>query len=532
MSDQKNNKANILFLLILFFSAFAVRVCAFHNIPMMNPDGPVYIHQARAIYYGLWGSIGHCSEVDYLTLYTVFIAAVYPVTGNWMHAAMAVNLIFGTLMIIPLYLFLRRFTDEKTGFVTAFIFAMMPILVIQSVNVIRDPSYWFFSMLGLYLLVNDDEKRKNFFLILSSLSFLIATATRIEGIIFVICGCLYTMSVFKESKWKTTMIFLSPVILSLCCFIAIQLLRHPDKLYWYRFKEVPLMLTHTFDRYRHVELNLTNILRNTPPGIMSCFIENSRTFIWFTAIGVILQSAWEAMFYFFFVVLLLGLTRMSERIRSDRRILPLIITTIISLIVLYFYCINTWSMENRRLVMVILPSSIFIGFGIEKIISWMHKKFNLSESVIIVILCVLILLITLPKNLRKQEEDKLVFKEIGQTIAVLDGGTGEIEMMVMGDNFRWINYYANLHVAGAPCPDKNNDWRKDKGVTDSSYKDFIGNIRKKKIKYFIWEENRWPVNTFPFLESARTEDLKNLKEWKHRDTGRIILFQVLYPGKG
>jgi len=66
----------------------------------MNNDGPVYIHQARALYYGLWQSINTCS-VDWLTPYSILIALAYPITGDWVNAAMAVNLIFGTLMIIP-----------------------------------------------------------------------------------------------------------------------------------------------------------------------------------------------------------------------------------------------------------------------------------------------------------------------------------------------------------------------------------------------------------------------------------------------
>ncbi len=528
MITGKNEKYKILSLLALVLSAFAIRVCSFHNTMMMNLDGPVYIHQARAVYHGLWGAISTCSGVDYLTLYTIFIAAVYPVAGDWMHAAMAINLIFGTLMIIPLYLFLRRFVDEKSSFVTSFIFAMLPLLVVQSVNVIRDPSFWFFSISGLYLLVYDNEKRTPFFLILSSLSLIIATATRVEGIVFIIGGCVYTMSVFKERRLKATMIFLSPVFLSLGCFIIVQLIRHPDKLYWYRFQEIPLILINTLERYRHIEANLTRIFFDTPPGSMRGFIESSRTLIWFTAIGVILNSALEAFFYIFFLVFLLGLPEMIKRMRNDVRILPLAITTVISLVVLYFYCLNTWSMENRRLVMAILPSAIIVGFGTEKIIAWMHKKFNLSASVVVAILCVLILSITLSKNLRIQEEDKLVFKEIGETVALLDGGTGEIEMMTMGDHFRWNNYYANLHVAGAPCPDKNDDWRNDKGIIDGRYKDFISNIRKKKICYIIWEEKNWPVNSFSFLKSVRPDDLKQLKEWKHKDTGRIILYRVVY----
>ena len=182
--------------------------------------------------------------------------------------------------------------------------------------------------------------------------------------------------------------------------------------------------------------------------------------------------------------------------------------------------------------MAILPSAIFVGFGTEKIIAWMHKKFNLSASIIVAILCILILLITLPKNLRIQEEDKLVFKEIGESIALLDGGAGEIELMTLGETIRWNNYFANLHVSGAPCPEKYSDWRNEKGIVASSYKDFISDIRAKKISYVVWEEKHWPPDTFSFLKSIQPDDLKQLKEWKHKDTGRIILYRVLYPRKG
>jgi hypothetical protein len=311
----------------------------------------------------------------------------------------------------------------------------------------------------------------------------------------------------------------------------VQLIRHPDKLYWYRFQEIPLILINTLDKYRHIEANLTTIFFDSPPGSMRGFIENSRTLIWFTAIGVIFNSALEAFFYIFFLVLLLGLTGMSKRMRNDVRILPLAITTMISLVVLYFYCLNTWSMENRRLVMAILPSAVFVGFGTEKIIAWMHKKFNLSISVIMAILCLLVLLFTLPKNLKIQEADKLVFKDVGETIARFDGDSGKIELITLGGAWRWIDYYANIHVAGAPCPDKHDDWRKDKGIINGSYKDFISNIRTEKIRYIIWEEKNWPVNTFSFLKSVQPEDLRKLKEWKHRDADRIILYKVLYPKK-
>jgi 4-amino-4-deoxy-L-arabinose transferase-like glycosyltransferase len=529
MIFQKDSKAIIGPLVILVVSALAIRLFAFTHTMMMNPDGPLYIHQARALYYGLWQAINTCSGVDYPTLYTVLIAAAYPVTGDWVHAAMAVNLIFGTLMIIPLYLFLRRFLDEKTSFLTTFIFVMLPLFVVQSANVIRDPSYWFFSVLGFYLLVYDDERDTPVVLVLSSLSFILATATRIEGIVFIIGGCLYTLMVFKGRRLKALLLFLSPMILAISCLIVVQLIRHPDSFYWYRFQEIPGRIIGAFEQYQDLRTNLKPLVLHPPPGIPPEFMDYSRTLIWFTALGVVLNSAMEAFFYPFFLLLLYGMSGLRARMQNDRRILPLVITVAISFIVLYLYCLNIWSMENRRLAMVIFPSTLLVGFGAEKLIRWLHKRFGLADFIGVVVLCILVLVLTLPKNLKVREADKLVFKEIGETIVRLDGSSGEIEMITLGSNWRFNDYYANLHVQGAPCPEKYTNWGEFIG---GSYDDFIRSMRMQNIRYIVWEEKRWPRDKFAFLNSVQQTDLTQLKEWAHRDTGRIILYRVLYQKKG
>jgi hypothetical protein len=509
----------------------AIRLFAFTHTLMMNLDGPVYIHQARALYYGLWQAINACAGLDYLTLFTIFTAAAYPVTGDWVQAAMAVNLIFGTLMIIPLYLFLRRFLDEKTSFLTTFIFVMLPLFVGQSVNVIRDPSCWFFSVLGLYLLVYDDERDTPIVLILSGLSFMVATATRVESIVFIIGGCLYTLMVFKGRRLKAVLLFLSPMILAMSCFVVVQFIRHPDSFYWYRFQEIPLKIMNTFEQYRDLRTNLEPLVLNPPPGINIGFMMYSRTLIWFTALGVVLNSAMGAFFYPFFLLLLYGLGGMKDRMRNDKRILPLVMTIAISLMVLYLYCLNAWTMENRRLVIVILPSTVLVGFGAEKLIRWLHKRFGLSDFIAVVVLCILVLVLTLPKNLKVQEADKLVFKEIGETIARLDGRSGEIEMITLGAYWRLNDFYANLHVQGAPCPEKYTNWFKDESIV-GSYDDFIRSMRLRNIRYIVWEEKRWPQDKFAFQNSVQTKDLTQLKEWKHKDTGRIILYRVMYQKNG
>jgi len=337
--------------------------------------------------------------------------------------------------------------------------------------------------------------------------------------------------VFKNRRVKALFLFLSPIILAIASFIAVQLIRHPGSFYWYRFHQIPLYIVRLFDSYRDLEKNLTPLVLNPPSGIPLEFMRYSRTLIWFTALGVVLQSAMEAFFYPFFLLLIGGLAGIRDRMRKDKRLLSLLLTVTISLIVLYIYCLNTWSMENRRLIMVIIPSAVFLGFGMEKLINWLHIKFGLSDSMGMIVICLLILLFTLPKDLKVREADKLVYKDIGETIAQLDGRSGVIEMITLGNAVRWNDYYANLHVKGAPCPDKYSNWRHDRSIVGNSYEKFIDNIRMRNIRYIVWEEKTWPKDKFTFLQSIRPNDLRKLEEWNHQDTGRIILYQVIYQKK-
>jgi 4-amino-4-deoxy-L-arabinose transferase-like glycosyltransferase len=503
-----------------------MRVITFNNTLMMNNDGPVYIHQARAIYHGFWQAIGSCT-VDYPTLYTLLIAAFYPLAGDWVFSAMAVNLAFGTLMIIPLYLFLRRFLDEQASFLTSFIFAMLPLFVIQSVNVIRDPSYWFFCILGLYFLVYNDKSKTPYALVLSSLSFLVATATRVEGLILIIGGCFYAVTVFKGRRFKAACLFLCPVLLLAASFVLLQVFRNPGDFYWYRFNDIPVILARAFEKYHHLEQQLTALISSIQSGILKEFLLHSRELIWFITLGVILQSALEAYFYFFFVLLLLGFIGLKDKIRNDTRLWTLIVIAVISLFVLYLYCLNIWSMENRRLATVIIVSSVIIGFGVEKTLNWLRHKRGLSGFSAVALLCILVLIITVPQNIKIQEADKLVYKEIGETIAQIDGKQGKVDLIDLG-GMRWIHFYANLHVKEPPCPDDYRNWQRDKTIFGSSYNDFIRSVKSRNVRYIVWMENFWPKNRFPFLESLRDEDLRKLKEWHHRDTGKIILYKVRY----
>jgi len=187
-SDNKYSYFRISILIILL--GFAIRLFSFHYTYIINPDGVLYIHQARAIYYGIKDSILTCS-MSYLSNYSILIVLAYKIFGDWVAAAKSVSLFFGTITLIPLYFLLDRFFKKEITVLTTLVFALIPIFVAKSVDVVRDPIYWFFSVLGLYLFVSQIEKRNYLYLILSSLCFLMAAWARIEAILFVLASFIF-----------------------------------------------------------------------------------------------------------------------------------------------------------------------------------------------------------------------------------------------------------------------------------------------------------------------------------------------------
>ena len=78
-------------ILLVLVLGLALRLFAWQHTGIVNSDGTVYIHQARAVYYGLWDSVNSCT-ITYPSITTLCIAAAYPLFGDWVIAGTAVSL--------------------------------------------------------------------------------------------------------------------------------------------------------------------------------------------------------------------------------------------------------------------------------------------------------------------------------------------------------------------------------------------------------------------------------------------------------
>jgi 4-amino-4-deoxy-L-arabinose transferase-like glycosyltransferase len=518
-----NNPIYFAILISIFTLGFLIRLFACHNTFIVNPDGVLYINQAKAMYFGQWGELTSCI-IGYVSNYPILIVSAYTIFGDWILAAKAVSLLFGSMTLIPLYLLLRRFFDKEISMLSTLLFAVIPVFVGRSADVVRGPIYWFFLALGLYFFVRSGDKRYRLLILLSCLSFLIAAWARVEAILVIVMSFFYILAVRQEKKLEKLAIFVMPVIFFLLFVLASPSLLNVPSENIFRLSEVGGKFTAPFVQYGNLRVSLAELADKPVMGISVYFLHKVRKLVWLIALGTVFGYLVKAFFYPFFAIFILGLGGMWTRIKGDSRVLYLSLLCISALVLFYLQLLTNWIMAERFFALFVLPSFIFVGFGLEKIILFLRTRLNFKGSVALLLVSLLILALALPKNLKSRERDKTVFKEIGQFIASSEGPSGEIEVAASRNSVGWISFYANLEYPGAPCPYKYMGLEK---IMGNNYNEFVRNLRRENIRYFLWEERYWATEKFDFLKERNPNDFKELGRWNHPDTGRMILFKLI-----
>jgi len=508
------------FWVILLGAAIRIYACA--QTYIVNPDGTLYIHQARALYYGLWKQAIPCGT-GFLSNYAFLITAAFPFFGDWIQAARAVSLLFGTLTLVPIYFLLRRFFTESISALAVLVFAVMPVLVGRSADVIRDPVYWFFLVLGMSCFTARKSTKGYGGLLLSSLSFLLATWARVEAMAAIFVSAIYLIVAEREARLKKLALFLIPIIaVAGVTFIAAWIYGLPPS-GLYRAHEIIDKASGPVSHYKLLRLHLADLGSGIQDPLVKRFLPEASNFGWLVGLGTFANRALEAFFYPLFGLFLLGFLQIKTYIRKEPALIYFILMIVVATGALYIHILQWWILDNRHMAIVIFPSAVFAGLGIQRIRLFLQSRFGLKDRAAFWVIFAVILVFTLPKNLQPREKDKEVFKEIGETVARISGNRKEIRVAASMDTIRWFSFYANLKYPGAPCPQHYNDFNT---LVGDSYEAFLSNLKSMDVSYFLWEKRHWPRDRYDFFQKGYKKDFKKIGRWKHRDTGRMILFKI------
>jgi len=514
-----NFSREALFVILLGF-AIRLFICQFTYI--INPDGVLYIHQARALYYRQWESLTTCS-MSFLSIYPVIISWAYSIFNDWIIAAKSISVLFGSMTLIPVYLLFRRIFDDKISTLGTLVFALMPVFAIRSADVVRGPVYWFFSVLGIYFFVSRFYGSKfRLYLFLSCLSFLLASLARIEAMMFIALS-LFFLLIKDAKKIQSSAFFILPSFIALFLILSSSIFLDLSISSIFRINEIQVKFSGPFIEHINLRAYLQDLSNQQHIETVKFFLHKARNLTWLIAIGTLFVYVVKVFFYPFFLLFLAGFMKLNGKIKEIKPIFYLLILSVAALVVLYFHILQTWIISQRFMVLFVLPSFIFIGFGLKNLTNFLKARLSLSLPAALSLVCLLVLVFGLSKDLKPREADKLVFREIGEFIAKQEGNSKEIEIAASLHTIRWLSFYANLNYPGAPCPQPCSSFL---AIVGDSYKCFIRNLHRNKFRYFLWEEKHWPNHTFNFIEQKKADDFSELRRWNHPDTGRMILFKL------
>ena len=510
---------------LILLLGFLIRLYACLDTAIINPDGTLYIHKARVLYYGQPEQARSCGP-PYASVYPILIAWAYGLLHDWVAAARSVSLFFGSLTLIPVYLLVRRFSTLLVSAVCVLSFALIPTLVDTSADAIKGPIAWFFVGFGLYLFVLQLENDRRVYLFFSSVCYMVASLARVDSILCLLVSCFYILFGGQKRKTQKLIYFLAPVVIAGLVGVSVTIALGIDVMNDFRISEAVAKFSAFAGAYSALRITLAS-LAEQHTGNLTFFLEKARQLVWFIGLGTLLQYLLSSFFYPFFFLFLLGLGGLREKLKSDRRIRYLAVLSCFCLVLLYFHLLETWITETRFFVIFMLSTAIFLAFGIEKAVRFLQDRLHMSARSGLSIVCLFILAFGLAKNLKPREEDKSVFKQIGEFIAQREGNGRVIPVFASQRTLAWVSFYSNLHYRGAPCPMGEGDFET---IVGRNSEEFIRHLKRAGIKYFLWEEKPWRNVPFDFFEKMDPHEFKEVGRWTHVDTGRLILLRLAQSG--
>mgnify|MGYP006289284565 CR=1 FL=1 len=493
-----------------------IRLFTFQQTLVVNTDAIFYIQQAKAVYYGLADRI--TSGYPYLTNYSLFIVIGYLLLGDWITAASGVSIFFGTLVLIPLYWLSRRFFDEKISILALLTMALSPSFVNMSRDVLRGPTCWFFMMIGIFLFVLHLERRRPAHLLIGCTCLLLSAWARIEVLLFPCVSALFLLFKGGRTRWKDLIWFLSPAFLMVAVALGKVFFFHMQPLALIGPERIIERLTVLADRYDMVRTMLSQLIDQQYPGhIYKYFLEKVRNLVWLIAIGALFVQITRAFFFPFFLLFIGGGISARTRVLRDSRLGYLTSLSGAALLLLFAQVIYLWAMFDRWIALFLFPAYVFIGFGLIALINAASKKIRWKPAWIYVMVMVVVVTVSLPKNLRFSiRDEKLVFAEIGRFIADREQGNLPVSIAGTFKEILLVDFYTHLNFKGAPVFDRNLILEKEKS-------EWIETIANEKTDYFIWDEESMGNTEANWIQQ---HPVTPVNEWRSEKLGKLILYRV------
>ena len=118
-----------------------------------------------------------------LNVYPLILTGLHRLGGDWELAGQAWSVAMASLVVLPLFGWLRRQFDDATAAAGCALYAIHPKLLISSALIIRDPTFWLLLTLTVYLAWRAVLELKPWLFAAAGVALALAIHTRTEGLL-------------------------------------------------------------------------------------------------------------------------------------------------------------------------------------------------------------------------------------------------------------------------------------------------------------------------------------------------------------
>lgn len=432
--------------------ALLLRLIPLFREPLINSDGITYILQAKALYLHETKKV--LEFYAYPTNLAYLISGVFQLIGDWVLSARLVSLFFSLATTVPLYFLSRLFWARATAITITAFYIVSPLFVELSVNIIRGPEFWFLLCVGLFcfcrFLKTDQANWR--LLCFTTISFLLAGWSRIEGILPLIMAGGWLLVHQKSRKLSNIIAYFFPLVIIICGFMSLMDI---DIIH-----ALPHGLTYraldSINRFQWLRNALTTLHNSPPLGAVPYFFSEVKQFLWLLGLGVSVNSILKTFGTLFFLTTIFGFAKTKTKYPTPVGRQPaltfLILLILSGGIIIYAQILLNWSDSERFVAMIYFPGLIFAGYGCNQILKRVER--SLPGTCPQIYFLVFLLLISLPKTLNRSHLSRsAVFKEAGQILKNRRPQTADLKLGATSDKIIFTHFYASLDL-----PSTRNPW--------------------------------------------------------------------------
>jgi hypothetical protein len=138
-------------LALLVVTALLPRLVMAWKVDILTEDGPIYVYAAMQLERGNWEAAFRDGNLG-LNLYPVVLEGLHGFGLPWELAGRLWGTLMATLVVLPMFGWVRRQFNDQIGVVACLLYAAHPGLIERSPEMLRCPSFWLLFMAALYFL--------------------------------------------------------------------------------------------------------------------------------------------------------------------------------------------------------------------------------------------------------------------------------------------------------------------------------------------------------------------------------------------